>query len=356
MGESGVLSYVIVGSGYRSEYFGWIARTYPDLFRAMYLCRSEEKAELIKAKTGCEATTGLDECLAFQPDFIVIAVDRPHVADVAMDWLDRGFPVMTETPVGDTPDKLRELWRRGQTGAKIVCLEQYHRSPILSAGLEAIRQGLIGTPSSVYISLMHDYHAASMIRKALNIAPEMPYTLRGIRQTQTVTETDSRYGAILDGRTTQVQRDMVHVSFASGQEAIYDFCPVQYRSFIRSRHITVRGSRGEWSDTQVLYLDQENRPQRMNLLPLIPEKYRCLDTQALRDKRRNWTAELAPDTVQDEFAIASMLLDMESYLAGGPSPYSLQEAIEDAYFWLLLDEAVNHPWQEISSQSTPWRG
>ena len=38
-----MLSYAIVGSGYRSEYYARIARTYPELFRAMYLCRSEEK-------------------------------------------------------------------------------------------------------------------------------------------------------------------------------------------------------------------------------------------------------------------------------------------------------------------------
>ncbi len=349
-----MLSYVIVGSGYRAEYFGRIARTYPNLFRAMYLCRSQEKAELMKAHTGCEAAVGVDACLSFRPDFIVIAVDRAHVADTAFEWLDRGFPVMTETPVGDTPEKLRELWRRGQAGAKIVCLEQYHRYPILAAGLEAVGCGLIGTPYSAYLSLMHDYHAASLIRKALEAGPETPYTLRGMRQTQDVTESDSRYGAILDGRISQAQRDMVHISFAAGQEAIYDFCPVQYRSFIRSRHITVRGSRGEWSDTQVLYLDGENRPQRLALMPLIPEKYRWLDTQALRDRRRSWNADLALDTVQDEFAIASMLLDMEEYLSGGPSPYPLREALEDAYFWLLLEEAVKHPWRNTERQPMPW--
>ena len=74
------------------------------------------------------------------------------------------------------------------------------------------------------------------------------------------------------------------------------------------------------------------------LLPVIPEKYRGLDTQALRDKRRNWTAELAPDTVQDEFAIASFLLDMGDYLHGGECPYPLQEALEDARFWMRLQE------------------
>ena len=63
---------------------------------------------------------------------------------------------------------------------------------------------------------------------------------------------------------------------------------------------------------------------------------------------------LAPDTVQDEFAIASILLDMGDYLAEGPSPYPLGDALEDAYFWLLLEQAVKNPWQEISCGERPW--
>ena len=103
-----------------------------------------------------------------------------------------------------------------------------------------------------------------------------------------------------------------------------------------------------------MHLDEENRPQRRALSLELPEKYACLDTQALRDRRRYWTAELMPDTVQDEFAIASMLLDMEAYLAGGPSPYPLEEALEDAYFWLLAAEAVSHSWKEAVSEKMPW--
>ena len=350
-----MLSYIIVGSGYRAEYFGRIAHAYPDLFRAMFLCRSEEKAALMKSHTGVDATVSVDACLAFQPDFAVIAVDRGHVAEVAEEWILRGLPVVTETPVGDTPDKLRRLWQLGQNGAKIVCCEQYFRQPILAAGLKAIEEGLIGDTSSVYISLLHDYHASSLIRRALQVKPGTPYTLRGMRQQRPVIETDSRYGAILDGRVAQVNRDTVCVSFATGQEAMYDFASNQYRSYIRSRHLTVRGSRGEWSDTLVMYLDEKNQPQRRFLLPEIPEKYRALDSQALRDRRRNWQAELAPDTVQDEFAIASILLDMGDYLAGGPSPYPLADAMEDAYFWLLVCQAIEHPWQEIAYTPEPWK-
>lgn len=347
-----MLSYLIVGSGYRAEYFGRIARAYPDLFRAQYLCRSMEKAALMTARTGAPASCSVDESLAFRPDFAVIAVDRGHVADVAEEWIQRDVPVVTETPVGDTEEKLRRLQRLHQAGAKIVCCEQYHRYPILMAGLAAVEKGLIGEPASLYLSLLHDYHAFSLIRKALGVSPRESYTLRGVRMLSPVAETDSRYGAILDGREKQAARDMAHISFASGKEAIYDFCPVQYRSFIRSRHLTLRGGRGEWADTTLLYLDDKSRPVRAPLLPEIPEKYRMLDNQALRDKRRNWLSELAPDTVQDEFAIASILLDMSDYLAGGPSPYPFEEALSDARFWLLLNEAAANPWKEINA--APW--
>ncbi len=349
-----MLSYIIVGSGYRAEYFGRIAQTYPELFRAMFLCRSEEKAALMRTHTGAEAAVTAEACLAFRPDFVVVAVDRGHVADVAEEWVKRGFPVVTETPVGDTEEKLRRLWKLGQEGAKIVCCEQYLRQPVLYAGLEAVENGLIGSPSSLYISLLHDYHGAALMRRALKIRPGEGYTLHGVRQQNTVTETDSRYGAILDGRETEAGRDFLHVSFASGKEALYDFCPVQYRSYIRSRHLTVRGSRGEWTDTSVLYVNRDNRPEQLFLTPEIPEKYRALDTQALRDRRRNWMPALAPDTVQDEFAIASILLDMGEYLAGGPSPYPLEEAMEDAWFWLLGIRAVQHPWEEVRADERPW--
>ena len=140
-----MLSYIIVGFGYRSEYYARVARTYPHLFRAMYLCRSAEKAALMRQRTGLEAAVTPEECLAFRPDFAVTAVDRGHMA------------------------------------------------------------------------------------------------------------------------------------------------------------------------------------------------------------------ELAPDTVQDEFAIASFLLDMGEWPKGGPSPYPLEEALEDAWFWLLLNRATANPWQEISSEPKPWK-
>ena len=333
-----MLSYVIVGSGYRAEYFGRIAAAYPTLFRAKYLCRSEEKAAHLTRATGVDATTSPEECLAFEPDFAVISVDRSHTADVAEEWVRRGVPVLAETPVASTWEQIARIEELARRGAKIVCCEQYHRQPILAAGLAEIAAGTIGEPSSMYISLVHDYHAPSLIRRALRLERGDTYTVTGCVRNSPVARTDSRIGAFYDGALADAERTTALIQFSSGKTAVYDFATVQYRSYIRSRHITVRGTRGEWTDTMVTYLDENNQPRRKMLTGEIPERYRCLDSQLLRDRRRNWTAELAPDTVQDEFAIATMLLDMGDYVRGGEPPYPLWEALDDARFWLELQK------------------
>ena len=86
----------------------------------------------------------------------------------------------------------------------------------------------------------------------------------------------------------------------------------------------------------------------------IPEIYRMLDTQSLRDIRRTWQPELQLDTLQDEYAIATILYDMKDYIAGGKSPYPLRDALDDAVFWLLVQEAAKNPWQEITVPKTSW--
>ena len=348
-----MLTYLIVGAGHRARFYGRAAQTYPRLFRCMYLCRSAEKAALVQAQTGLEATASLERAEALRPDFVVVAVTKTAMAAVAAEWVERGYPVLTETPAGATPQDLALLWRLHREGKRLVTCEQYHRYPILAAGLRAVEEGRLGEPQSAYLSLCHDYHAFSLLRRMLRAAGES-YTLRGCRTQSPVVETDSRQGAILDGRTAVKNRDLVHIAFASGKTAVYDFSGLQYRSYLRSRHLTLRGERGEWTDTRLLLLDQEGLPKTEPLLPDLPARYRCLDTQDLRDLRRAWSPVLNMETLQDEYAVATVLLDMGDYLQGGPEPYPFREALEDAWFWLRLEEAVAHPWQETASRPMPW--
>lgn len=348
------LSYIIVGSGYRSEYYARIAAAYPELFKVLYYCRSEEKAAKMQVKTGIRATVSLEECDRFHADIAVIAVNKDGIADVCEEWVKRGYPVVLETPAGSSVEKLCRLWElHEKRGARITVSEQYHRYPGLIAGLDAVASGKIGAPYYAYISVAHDYHAANLLRKMLLTGGEA-FALHGERFANPVVETDSRYGAITDGRVSEKDRDVIFAEYSSGKRAIYDFCGVQYRSFIRSRHITVRGERGEWNDNLIYYLDEQNQPRREYLLPIIREKYSALDTQYLRDLRKTWQPELFLTTIEDEFAIATMLFDMRDYLSGGSEVYPLNEALDDAYFWLLMNEAALSPWKEIRSQKMPW--
>ena len=355
----GRLRYLIVGSGYRAEFYGRIARTYPELFQAMYLCRSEEKAALMRQKTGAGATVSESVAERFSPDFVVVAVNKANIADVCGEWAERGYPVLSETPAGASLTQLKHLWELRETkSARIVVCEQYHRYPELAAGLNAVAQGKIGTPQSAYLSLAHDYHAASLLRRMLAVDGEA-FSLRGENIENPIVETDSRYGPITDGRIAEKTRSVLHITYASGKRAVYDFSGVQYRSFIRSRHLTVRGDRGEWTDNLLLYLDDQNRPRRVYLRQEIHERYRSLDTpelQELQELRRDRRSQLRMENAQDEYAIAAMLLDMGAYLNGGPEPYALREALDDSYFWLLAQEAAAAPWTPVDSRGMPWNG
>ena len=129
---------------------------------------------------------------------------------------------------------------------------------------------------------------------------------------------------------------------------------VQYHAFIRSRHVIVRGDRGEWCDTILYSLDDEGKPVREELAPVIPDRYRELDTAFLRDARRIPKRMLSMDNLQDEFAMATILSDMKEFLKTGKEVYPFSEALEDAYFRILMEEALAEPWEEIRAEKMPW--
>ena len=349
------LSYLIVGSGYRAKFYARIARTYPSLFSALFLCRSEEKAALMLRETGVPAVWSTEEAEAFRPDFVVVAVNKTSITDVCIEWASRGYPVLMETPAGMTREQLLQLWNLSRNGARIAVAEQYRRYPDMIAGLQAVEAGKIGTPGSAYLSLAHDYHGMSLLRRML-LAEGEAYVIRGERTMHPVAETDSRTGPIPGNPVRERARDVVWVSFDSGKKALYDFSGVQYHSFIRTRHVLVRGDRGEWCDTTLYRLDEDGRPVREELAPVIPERYRELDTALLRDARRVPRAGLSMDNLQDEFAMASMLYDMKEFLENGTEVYPLREALEDAYFRILMEEALAEPWKEVRAEKMPWMG
>ena len=98
---------------------------------------------------------------------VVVAVSRPSLVTETKKWVQMGYPVLCETPAADTVEDLKELWEMVQNGAKLQIAEQYHRYPILAAGLKAIADGKLADPYAVRLSMAHDYHGYSLIRRML---------------------------------------------------------------------------------------------------------------------------------------------------------------------------------------------
>ena len=222
--------------------------------------------------------------------------------------------------------------------------------------MRAIEQGLLGDPHAVDLSLAQDYHAASLIRHMLRCGgPPFPaFRLCGKAYEFPVEETDSRYGAVTDGSVKPRKRVRLTLEFDNGKVAFYDFDGVQYHSAIRARHINVQGQWGEWNDTVLRYVDAAHRPVREEIKAWLDPAYEILHTRELLELSRTWKPEVHMENLQDEYAIATLMLDMRALIDQNREGYPLSEALEDACTWLLMDEAVKNPGQIVTSRPRAW--
>lgn len=353
------LTFIIIGSGWRSLFYVRIAKRFPELFQLKYMfCRTQEKADKMASEHGIETTISEEVCEKAKPEFVVVAVAKNSIFKETKKWAEKGFPVLCETPAGSNLDELKMLWDLAQKGAKIQVAEQYCRYPIMAAGLTSLKEGKVSDPYSVTLSAAHDYHGVSLIRHMLQ--PEKPMDLKveyvcGTCYTFPITETNSRQGAICDGRMKESERVRITIQFANQKVAFYDFDKIQYHSYIRGRYLNVQGLRGEWNDTILRYVNAKNVPVLEEVTFLLEPKYNSLLTNELKKHSETWNPFLEMGDEQDEYAIATMMLDMRKYLKDGVEVYPLKEALEDAYLWLLFQEAMKHPNEKIIPEQMPWQ-
>ena len=349
------LTFSVVGSGWRAEFYARIAAAQPDRFKLSYiLCRSEEKARALRQK-GFPTTTDEVDIISARPDFVVVAVSKGANFEVTRRWLSLGFPVLAETPAGCSFEELCALWELAQKGARLAVAEQYFRYPLIAAGLREVRAGRIGEAHSVTLSLCHDYHAASVIRRMLGMenGPLRDFTVTASVREYPVEQTDSRFGPLTDGQIVQSGRVMADFSFDNGKRAFYDFDGIQYHTRIRARHIDLRGQRGQWYDTTILCSDETHTPRRLRLTAAPIPGFEALVTPELAELAA-WEPFVHMENAQDEYAIATLMDGMEAFIAGGPEPYPLREALEDAYTWLMMGKAIDAH-TPITSAPRPWQ-
>ncbi|MCD8332894.1 MAG: Gfo/Idh/MocA family oxidoreductase [Clostridiales bacterium] len=349
---------VIIGNGWRADYFHRIARELPEEFRiGSVITRSPDRAAEVTARWGVPATTDWQEGLCVPHDYVILCVNRVVTAGFLQRLFELGEAVLCETPPGYSAAEFRAIWNSSRAHrARVQVCEQYQFWPLYSSCQEVIRRGLLGEVSNVTLSAVHGYHAISLFRRFLG-AGFSDCRISGKRYRFDVTYTMGRDGYDESGRRISADRDMVSLDFANGTTAFLDFSDEQYFSPIRTRRMNIQGVRGEINDLTVCYLNQDNRPV---MLPFT----------RLDDGRNNiqgWSHQgmmLGSDFLyrtpfpgaklnDDELAVATAMRRMKEYVDGGPEFYSLADGLWDAYLACKMDEAVNHPGTVIEAVKCP---
>ena len=322
-----MIRFAVIGSGWRSLFYVRIARALPDMFElTALLCRGQEKADRIQKEYGIHTTTSEDEVIVSKPDFVVSAVNKSSMSDVVRYWAAKGIPVLSETPAGLDIDTLKAIRQDVENGARIQVAEQYFLYPSIKAVIDECKSGTIGEPVSLTISAMHDYHAASVIRRMLDTGLE-DVTVTGKTFSMKVTDTRTRYEVLTEGRVVEKEEKHLIMEYADGKTAFYDFMSDQYRSPIRNRYINLRGTRGEIINDTVYYLDKDNLATCKKLDITNPYGYAGLS--------------------EDEAAITGILLGMKEYVDKGKEVYPMNEALYDAYMGILMCEAGKPGYKQV---------
>jgi len=360
------IRFVIVGSGWRSLYYVRIAKAIPQVFElCAMLCRTEEKAARMAAENGIVTTVSEEQCIAMDPDLVVVAVNKASVAEVAMHWMDMGFCVVSETPAALELPILERMWEMHKAGKKIVVNEQYRRYPLYSSLIKIARSGILGGNDSLNASFAHEYHGMSLIRALLCIDCNEQFSVDARTYSLPVTETLTRYEEFRDGRIAMKNRTVATFRFADGKVAFYDFDNEQYRSPIRKNTLRLQGPRGEIIDDKVYWLDGSNSGRSAMVDVAVRNVRTPYDNPNLREIEEVTSVEFNGERfyeppfglcglAQDETAMAVMMEGAALYGKGAaPSPYPLEDALQDAYAMILLQKACATG-EEVFTEPQVW--
>jgi predicted dehydrogenase len=346
----------LIGAGWRAEYVLRIARELPERFRvARVLVRSDPSAASVTARWGVPSGTSLAGFLAEPYDFVFIAAPPQAAPGLIEAVVAAGVPVLSETPPAPDVAALESLWA-AVGGAPVQVAEQYFLQPHHAARLAVVRSGVLGDVSSVSVSVAHGAHGVSLIRRLLGVGLDEA-TVSAHSIPDRVLTTYSRAGWHDELVETESPRTTALLRFGS-RVALFDFTEAQYSSPVRSRHVSVRGARGEIDDNTVRYLrgpgDVTVGELRREVAGVESEQYgHHLRRVSLHDEVL-FENRFAPARLSDdEIAVAETLHRMARFAQTGEGSYGLAEASHDQHLGLLIAEAA-HSGETVRSGRRPW--
>ena len=125
------IRFAVAGTGWRALFYVRAAKNLPEWFELTgVLCRTPERAESFEKEYGVKTFTDLDALLDTKPEFVVNCIYKAELADMSIRLMERGMPVLCETPFAVNLEKLEELREvQKRTGVRLEMAEQYFLYP-----------------------------------------------------------------------------------------------------------------------------------------------------------------------------------------------------------------------------------
>jgi len=336
----------LVGGGWRAAFFVRVAQALPQWFDlAPVAVRNPDTAGRLTAEWGVPVHADI-AAVVNDPelDFVMLSVPAAVVPELARRIVDAGRPVLTETPVSRSLSGLDDAWQL-LGGAPVQVAEQYHLQPMHAARLSLVAGGLLGNPTYAAISVAHEYHQTSLVRRFLGVGLT-PATVRAQQFASPAVQGPTRHGP--PEREEMVTANQLIGTLDFGDSlGLYDFSSVQYRSWIRTPRLTVRGDRGELTGQHVVRLHDFATPIRGDLVRIDHGHDGDMDGYHLVGIQYEgawvWQNPFRPARLSDdEIAIAELLRRMGDWTTGGAGagPYPLAEGLQDSSLALWLAEAA----------------
>ncbi len=334
-----------------------IARKLPNYFNVTGIYCLDQVLSKKYSELGYRCFDSLDSALSnTTPDFIVICVNRFATAQIITDVVKNGTPILTETPIATSLDEMNKLLQLENTGLVQVA-EQYHLRPDQQARYRLITNGIIGDPEQASISLTNNYHAISLMRFYLNTPGSRgsisakKFSLRGYPGFE-------RDG-VPEKLTLKSYDEIIALFDFENKIGIYNFESDQHRSFMRTQTIQIKGTRGVIDNDLVKYLNADDEPITSNLTRInIGQNENMEGIDSLKGIlfEGKWVYKnpfINTPFSDDEIALATLLLKMSQFCDGGPVVYSLEEAAQDFYLTLLIENAIKEQ-QDCKIEKQLW--
>lgn len=353
-----IIRFGIVGGGWRSLFFLRIARELPTRFQVEgMVVRSETRGKALEASWRVKTYRTLDELLhACVPRFVVVSVPQPVAPEILHTLAEHSIPALVETPPAPDLPGLIALHELTQRGTRIQVAEQYHLQPLHAARLTIAQSGKLGTVTQAQVSVAHEYHGISLLRKFLGSTFE-PVTITAHSFTSPLVSGPDRSGPPAHEQIMPSRQVIAYLNFGD-KVGVYDFTGDQYFSWIRSSRLLVRGDRGEINNSQIRYLTDFRTPIVFDLIRQDAGEEGNLEGYyhkgILAGSEWVYQNPLVPARLSDdEIAVATCLLKMDEYVEGGSDFYSLAEAAQDQYISLMIERALTSA-EAVSTTLQPW--